>query len=407
MLIRREQYLQELRKLKDHNLIKVITGLRRSGKSTLLELFKEELLDGGVVPGQIQFLNFEDPEVNKNLDWRSLYEQIMANLTTKTMNYVFLDEIQVVPEFEKLVDGLFMHKNIDVYITGSNAMLLSGELATLLTGRYISINVLPLSFEEYCELFPNTPKSDLFGQYLSSSSLPEAAHLHQDAPELINKYLLDVYNTIVIKDIRKRNDIRDMANFEKVFKYVLGNVGSYLSARNIANMLNSELQNNQTAISHHTVNTYLGYLTETFLLYKADRYDIKGKNVLKTQDKYYVVDLGLRSALTSGRVDADLGHKLENLVYLELRRRNIGNIWVGKHENGEIDFVVQNPAGVREYYQVAWTVSEAKTLERELKTFTKINDNFPKMIITTDLGNSTIEGILKINIIDWLLGGKA
>jgi predicted AAA+ superfamily ATPase len=305
-----------------------------------------------------------------------------------------------------VVDSLFVKKNTDIYITGSNAFLLSGELATLLTGRYISTNILPLSFAEYTEAFPEMGKIELFGQYLNGSSMPEATQLSQDAPELINKYLRDIYNTVVEKDIKKRYQIRDEINFGRVFRFLLDNVGSFVSARSITDTLNSELKKGETTISHHTVDTYIGYLTDTYLLYKADRYDIKGKNLLKTQDKYYVVDLGLRAALVSGKVDADLGHKLENLVYLELRRRNIGDIWVGKADNTEVDFVVQNPRGEREYYQVAWTAHDGKTLERELLPYSKIRDNYPKYLITTDLGNNTIDGVQKVNVIDWLSENK-
>lgn len=377
--------------------------MRRVGKSTLLEQFRDELLYSGVLNKQIQFINFEEAKNLKITNWKNLNDTIESKLVNNKMNYIFLDEVQKVDNFEQMVDSLFVKKNTDIYITGSNAFLLSGELATLLTGRYISINVLPLSFLEYTKLFPKIAKADLFGQYLNSSSLPEAAQLSIDIPELVNKYLLDVYDTVVLKDIKKRNEIRDMANFEKIFKFVLSSVGSFISSRSITDTLNSQLKNNETTISHHTVDTYLSYLIETYLLYQVDRYDIKGKKILKTQDKYYTVDLGLRSTLTSGRVDSDLGHKLENLVYLELRRRNVGDIWVGKQDNNEIDFVVQNPVGERSYYQVAYSTQEPETLERELKPFTKIRDNYPKFLITLDLGNIIIDGIQKINIIDWLL----
>jgi predicted AAA+ superfamily ATPase len=381
----------------------VVSGARRVGKSTLLQLFREELLDGGVAENQIQFINFEDAKNADFTDWRTLHDQIESKLIDDQMNYIFLDEVQLVNGFERLVDSLFIKKNTDIYITGSNAFLLSSELATLLTGRYFTVHVLPLSFAEYTELFPETAKNELFGQYLNSSSLPEAAHLKADAPELVNKYLLDVYETILKKDIMVRHEIRDELNFQRVFRFILGSVGSFISARSITDNLNSVLRKGETTISHHTVDTYIQYMAETFLLYKADRYDIKGKSILKTQDKYYAVDLGLRSALVSGKVDADLGHKLENLVYLELKRRNIGDIWVGKHGGGEVDFVVQNPAGERFYYQVAWTAHDTATLEREITSLSKIRDNFPKFLLTTDPDNSTIDGIRKVNVVKWLM----
>lgn len=402
MLIRREHYLEVLRKLRDKNLIKVITGLRRVGKSTLLQLFQEELRDGGVEPRRIIAYNFEDPAYRHKLDWGMLYDEIVAKLDEGMVNYVFLDEVQMVPGFERLVDGLNINKNIDLYITGSNAFLLSGELATLLAGRYISINLLPLSFTEYAELLPGTQGRDLFDRYLSASMMPEAASLSMDAPDLVNKYLIDIFDTVVNKDIKDRYEIRDMANFERVTRFVLDNVGNFVSANSIAESLNADKNHGDALLSHKTIGNYLQYLTECFFVYRADRYDIKGKKLLKTQDKYYATDLGFRVALVSGRVDADLGHKLENIVYLELRRRNIGDIWVGKHDESEIDFVVQNPAGERSYYQVAWTAHSASTLERELNALSRVRDNFPKYLVTTDPGNVVVEGIHRVNIVDWL-----
>jgi predicted AAA+ superfamily ATPase len=403
MLIKRESYLKELRKLREKNLIKVMTGMRRAGKSTLLELFRRELLSSKVSQSQIQFFNFEEAK-NANLaDWRKLNDEIESKLVTNKMNYIFLDEVQLIDNFERAVDSLFVKKNTDIYITGSNANLLSGELATLLTGRYISTNVLPLSFGEYTQAFPKLSKLELFGQYLNSSSMPEATHLETNAPELVNKYLRDIYDTIVQKDIKKRFEIRDETNFNRVLRFLLDSVGSFISPRSIADSLNAGLKKGETAISHHTVDTYIKYMTDAYLFYKADRYDVKGKQLLKTQAKYYTVDLGLRSALVAGKVDADLGHKLENLVYLELRRRNIGDIWVGKVEGGEVDFVVQNPRGAREYYQVTWSAAETKTMARELAPFEKIHDHYPKYLLSTDPGKNIINGIEKINVIDWLL----
>jgi len=416
MLIKRENYLRQLRQLRDTNLIKVMTGMRRAGKSTLLQLFIEELQASGVPSARIQSYNFEDPAYRRKLDWGKLYDEILAKTDKGAMNYIFLDEVQNVPQFERMVDGLFIQKNIDLYVTGSNAYLLSGELATLLTGRYISANVLPLSFAEYSELFSSTPnasKTDLFGQYINTSSLPEAAKLAQAAPEFVSKYLRDIYDTIVHKDIASRYSIRDTANFEKVYKFILNSVGSFVSPGSIAGALNDGLRRGEPpaspapAISHNTVAAYIEHMTSTFLLYKAERYDIKGKTLLKTREKYYSVDLGLRSALTGGAADADLGHKLENIIYLELRRRNHGDIWVGQHDAREVDFVVQNSAGERFYYQVAWTAHDSATLERELTALRKINDNHPKYLITTDPGRAIIDGIQKLNVLDWLAGSGA
>ncbi len=395
--------MRTLRQLKDRNLIKVITGLRRVGKSTLLQLFQEELRDSGVKEQCVIAYNFEDPAYRDKLDWGKLYDEISEQLDDNSMNYVFLDEVQTVPLFERLVDGLFIKKNVDLYITGSNAFLLSGELATLLSGRYISINILPLSFVEYAELFPAMPKAELFGKYLGASTMPEAASLSIDAPDLVNKYLGDIFDTVVNKDIKDRYEIRDMTNFGRVTRFALDNVGSIVSAHSIARVLDANVADSGAMISHKTVSNYLSYLTESFFLYKADRYDIKGKKLLLTQDKYYATDLGFRTVLVSGRVDADLGHKLENIVYLELRRRNIGDIWIGKHDEAEVDFVVQNPAGERAYYQVAWTAHSASTLERELYSLHRVRDNFPKYLITTDPGSAIIDGIRRVNVVDWLL----
>jgi predicted AAA+ superfamily ATPase len=403
MLIRREEYLATLRQLRDKNLIKVITGLRRVGKSTLLQLFQEELSESGVPKEQIISYNFEDPSHRNRLDWGALYDEISERLGENSMNYVFLDEVQTIPSFERLVDGLFIKKNVDLYVTGSNAFLLSGELATLLSGRYISVNMLPLSLVEYKELYPNVGNRDLFDSYIQASSMPEAASLAIDAPNLVNNYLLDIFNTVVNKDIKNRYEIRDMENFNRVTRFALDNVGNFVSSNSIATALNADQPSSGTAISHKTIEKYLTYLTESFFLYRVDRYDIKGRKLLKTQDKYYSTDLGFRRALVSGRSDADLGHRLENIIYLELRRRNIGDIWVGKHDDQEVDFVVQNPAGEREYYQVAWTASSTSTLSRELKPLESISDNFPKYLITTDPGDVTVEGIRKVNVIDWLL----
>jgi predicted AAA+ superfamily ATPase len=402
MLIRREPYLKTLRQLRDKNLIKVITGLRRVGKSTLLQLFEEELRDDGVPDSRILSYNFEDPIHRDKLDWGKLYDEIAARLDENAMNYVFLDEVQSVPSFERLVDGLFIKKNVDLYVTGSNAFLLSGELATLLSGRYISINLLPLSFREYGELFSTLGRSELFNQYLGNSTMPEAASLLIDAPDLVNKYLRDIYETVINKDVKLRHEIRDMANFERVTRFILDNIGSFVSAKSIADALNIGNRTHQKDISHNTIDKYLRYLTESFFLYKANRYDIKGKNLLKTQDKYYATDLGFRTALVGGLAKSDLGHKLENLVYLELRRRNEGEIWVGKNGDQEVDFVVQNPAGEREYYQVAWTAHDQTTLERELLPLQKTRDNYQKFLITTDPDNSIYIGIRKINVVDWL-----
>jgi len=405
MFIKREQYLAKLRQLKDKNLIKVITGIRRSGKSTIFELFQNELRNSGISQDRIQSLNFESVELASE-SYQSIYAKITSSLVADQTNYIFLDEIQMLPEFERLIDGLFILKNVDLYVTGSNAYLLSGELATLLTGRYFPIHVLPLSFAEYSEFFAGNDNAKLFARYLSSTTFPEALNLSADAPELVSEYVETVYQNIVSKDIFVRYDVRDDANFERVFRFILGNIGSFVSTKSIADALNVGKKATETTTSHNTVARYLGYFVESYLLYKADRYDIKGKELLKTQDKYYVVDLGLRLALLGEQKDVDLGHKLENIVYLELVRRYGTSIYVGKHKDQEVDFVVNLQEGGRLYFQVAWTVHDSQTLKRELKPLESIKDNYQKFVITTDPDNSLYEGIQKLNVVDWLLSSK-
>lgn len=400
-MIIRQEYLNQLRLLKDQKVIKVITGIRRSGKSTLLELFRDDLKKQNIAKEQIQFFNFEE-EKNVDLrDWRKLHQTIEEKLVQNKMNYIFLDEIQKVDHFEELVNSLFVKKNVDLYITGSNAFLLSSELATLLTGRYISIHLLPFSFKEYTEMYPDETNYDrLFEKYLNSSSFPEVVKLSKVNEELANNYLKDLYNTIVNKDIAKRYSIRNEIDFERTIKFVFDSIGSPLSARNIANTLKNESIN----VFHGTIINYLQYLTKSYMIYPVNRYDIKGKKILITNDKYYVVDLGLRNLLLSDSPKSDIGHRLENVVYLELLRLNKGKIFVGKNEDSEVDFILQMSNGKRVYYQVAYQVNDRpETLKRELAPFFKIKDNYPKILLTMDLIPEEFEGIKKINIVNWLL----
>lgn len=400
-MIIRQEYLNQLRLLKDQKVIKVITGIRRSGKSTLLELFRDDLKKQNIAKEQIQFFNFEE-EKNVDLrDWRKLHQIIEEKLIQNKMNYIFLDEIQKVDHFEELVNSLFVKKNVDLYITGSNAFLLSSELATLLTGRYISIHLLPFSFKEYTEMYPDETNYDrLFEKYLNSSSFPEVVRLSKVNEELANNYLKDLYNTIVNKDIAKRYNIRNEIDFERTIKFVFDSISSPLSARNIANTLKNESIN----VFHGTIINYLQYLTKSYMIYPVNRYDIKGKKILITNDKYYVVDLGLRNLLLSDSPKSDIGHRLENVVYLELLRLNKGKIFVGKNEDSEVDFILQMPNGKRVYYQVAYQVNDRpETLKRELAPFFKIKDNYPKILLTMDLVPEEFEGIKKINIVNWLL----
>ena len=406
MKVKREIYLKDLRSLREKNLIKVVTGMRRVGKSTLLADFRAELLASGVPESRIQSVNFEERRNLRLIDWTVLHDEIEARLDPDGMNYIFLDEIQMVDNFERMLNSLFVKPNTDLYVTGSNAFLLSGELATLLTGRYISIHVLPYSFTEYSQAYSQIPQysSDaFFRQFLSASTMPEAVTLATSTPEHVNRYLRGVFDTVVRKDILTRAGIRDAANFEAVAKFAFDTAGSFVSPRSIANTFNAGRRKGETSISHNTVENYLSHLAGAFALYKADRYDIQGKSLLKTQQKYFAVDLGLKDALLgSGSNMASLGRKLENLVYLELLRRNPGAIWVGKHEETEVDFIVEGYAGERSYYQVAYSAADDATLERELRPLRKIRDNHPKFILTADPDKATYEGIRKINAIDWL-----
>ncbi len=399
-MISREIYLQKLRQLKDQNLIKVVTGIRRSGKSTLLEAFKNELIENGVAKKNIVFLNFEERENLHLANWTTLYDEIIKNISGDKKHYVFLDEVQLVKDFEKLINGLFIKKNIDLYVTGSNAYLLSSELATLLTGRYIAINVQPYSFSEYTLANSKDKNTDrLFRQYINTSSFPEAVSLAQSDETLVYDYLQSIYDTVVIKDIAQRYKLRNLHNLNRVISFVFDSVGSYISPTNMALSIN---KNSKKTISHNTISKYLDFLTNSYIIYPAPRYDIKGKELLTTNQKYYLVDLGLKNITTTNKYDADLGRKLENVVYFELLRRG-GKIYAGKNNDKEIDFVVQKSNNEREYYQVAFTVNDEKTFEREVSAFRNIRDNYPKYLLTLDFDNTSIEGIQKINVIDWLL----
>ena len=399
-MIQREIYLNKLRQLKNHNLIKVITGIRRSGKSTLLEAFKDELLSDGISSRNIIFLNFEERENINYTSWTVLYDEIIKKVKTSKKYYIFLDEVQLINDFEKLINSLFRKKNIDLYITGSNAFLLSSELATLLTGRYIAINIQPYSFKEYVLANKKEKNTDrLFRKYINESSFPEAVTLSQKNEELVKDYLQSIYDTVVIKDIAQRYKLRNISNLHRIISFLFDSVGSYVSPTNIAAELNKK---SQKKLSHNTIIKYLAYFTQSYILYAAPRYDIKGRELLSTNEKYYVVDLGLRNINTTNKYDTDLGHKLENVVYFELYRRG-GKVYVGKNNDKEIDFVVQKTNNEREYYQVAFTVNDENTFKREISAFKNIKDNYPKYLLTMDFENINIDGIQKLNVIDWLL----
>lgn len=399
-MIKRDAYLNQLIRLKGEHLIKVITGIRRCGKSTLMIQFQDWLRQSGVPHENIVSLNFEERENSAFNDWQEVYDHIIKILPDDGTRYVFLDEVQSVPSFEKLVDALYVKQGLDIYITGSNAYLLSSELGTLLSGRYISINMHPFSFAEYVSLFSGEANTDrLFRQYMNSSCFPQAANMQKTVPESVNAYLKSLYETVVVKDIVKRNHLRKFDTLQHVIDFLFDNVGSIVSPNSIADTLK---QNTTEKISHNTVLKYLRYFTESYLIYPVKLYNIKGKRLLESNYKYYVVDLGLKNILLTNSPYTDLGHKLENVVYFELLRRG-GEVFAGRSGKGEVDFVVKKSGGLTEYYQVAYTVNDEKTLKRELSSLREIRDSYPKYLLTMDYDNSNIDGIQKINVIDWLM----
>lgn len=394
-MINRTEYMNFLIKLKDKKIIKVVTGIRRCGKSTLFDLYKKYLLDNDVSENQIISINFEDPNSTNFEDWRELFNSIQNRLINSKMNYIFLDEVQVVPQFEKVVDGLFIKDNVDIYITGSNSYMFSGELATYLTGRYMQIHMLSLSFKEYLEYYGSEDVDKKYNYYINNGGFPYLVNLNNDE-ELIRNYLSGVYNTVILKDVVYRNNIKDNMILDSIIKFVFSNIGQLVSTNKIANTLVSNNRN----CSVNTVESYLSYLVDSYILYKITRYDIKGKEYLKTGDKYYVCDLGLRKYLL-GSVK-DFGSILENVIFLELKRRNY-DIYIGKYDDSEVDFVVKNNDGIK-YIQVALSVRDENTLARELTPLKSINDNYPKYIISLDPESVDHEGIKQISAIDFLMG---
>jgi hypothetical protein len=405
--INRKEYIIKLLSYKDKGLIKVVSGLRRSGKSTLLEIYRDQLLENGVGKRQVQFYNFELPENYLNKTWSDIYFDIKKKLQPNKSNYIFLDEVQNIPLFEKLVDGLFASNDTDIYITGSNAFLLSSELATLLSGRYIEISILPFSFKEYLiardiETGNKYLNYDiLFFDYVSETSLPKGVELREGGFDKIYEYLEAIYTTIIEKDIMQRHQINDKRAFANIVKFVASNIGNQLSPGNISRMLKQDGQN----IHHATVEKYLDYLVESFVLYKVNRFDIKGRKQLATQEKYYLVDAGLLNILVGKERMADRGHILENTVYLELIRRG-NKVWTGKARNTEVDFVCKTPTGEIEYYQVAWQMTEESTVDREFGALEKIHDNYPKYLLTTDAFTQSRSGIKHENVFNWLLNAN-
>lgn len=398
MLIQREEYLNKLIALKDKKIIKVVTGVRRCGKSKLLEMYRKWLLEQGVEEERIVSINFEDLDFEDLTDYKKLHTYLKEHLVKDNMTYIFLDEIQNVEQFPKVVDSLYIKDNVDIYITGSNAHMLSSEIATLLSGRYIQIEMLPLSFKEYMiSTGSMNDRGIKYVDYLQNSSFPYTLELEGQSDE-IRSYLEGLYNTIVVKDIINHSKISEPMMLKSILKFIFDNIGNSLSSKKIADTMTSSGRR----IDTRTVEKYLDALTESYIIYQAKRYNIKGKQYLKTLEKYYVVDIGLRLMLL-GSKQIDAGRILENIVYLELLRRGY-DVYVGKVDEFEVDFVAQNGKGTT-YFQVALSVRDEKTLERELRSLRAIKDHYPKILLTMDDDPEVhYDGIRRINARDWLLG---
>lgn len=396
-MIDRKEYLDELIRWKDKDLIKVITGIRRCGKSTLFELYIDYLKEAGIDDSQIININLEDADHDFS-NYKELYNYINDKISTDKNYYVFIDEVQNVPEFQKAVDSLYIKKNVDVYITGSNAYLLSGELATLLSGRYIEIKMLPLSFKEYITAFEGIDRTKLFLNYMKNGGMPGAIEVAKSNLNDVDKYLDGIFSTVVYKDIMARNKISDKILLESILKFIFDSIGNSISIKRISDTLTSK----GISTSNHTVENYISAFLESFIIYKAERFDIKGKNILAREFKYYTVDTGLRSFLLGKKADKDMGRILENIVYLELLRRGY-KVYVGKVDDYEVDFVAENRDGIK-YFQVALSTRDENVLKSELKSLQKTGDHYPKYLLTLDLDlEADFDGIIKMNVIDWLL----
>ena len=405
-MIERTDYLQKLIAWKDEQIIKVVTGIRRCGKSTLLDIYKGYLKGNGIGDEQIISVNFEDLENEALQDYRVLYAYLTERLCKGKTTYIFLDEIQKVEGFEKVVDSLYIKENVDVYITGSNSWLLSGELATLLSGRYVEINMLPFSFAEFCQSRGGSDEDRLFAEYLSDGAFPYIATMDR-TKEKIDMYLEGIYNTVIVKDIEERQrrrekdpnkrKVTDIPLLKNISKFLANSVGSPVSVKKIADYITSSGRK----VSQNTVDDYIEALVQAYIFYRAERYDVEGKQLLKQNGKLYIVDLGLRRYLLPNR-KYDLGYSLENVIFLELLRRGY-QVNVGKAGSTEIDFVAKKD-DILEYSQVSASLTEQATFDREIAPLRKIRDNYPKRILTLDrftLGN--YEGIEVVNAIDWLL----
>ena len=404
-MVQRKEYLEKLIEWKDDDVIKVVTGIRRCGKSTLLMQYQDYLKSIGIEENQIIAVNFEELEYEELCDYKKLYAYIKDRLVADKITYIFLDEIQKVPSFEKVVDSLYVKPNIDIYITGSNAYMLSGDLATLLTGRYVEISMLPLSFSEYMQL-SDKDKESAFADYIKYGGLPFVATMDR-TDDKVDTYLEGIYNTVIVKDIEDRQKrqesnsdkrkINDIPLLKTIAKYLSSVIGSPVSLRGITNYLVSSGRK----ISANTVSNYVDALIESFIFYPAERFDIVGKQLLKANKKYYLVDLGIRNHILP-RKYYDLGFSVENIVFFELLRRGC-KVTIGKYQENEVDFVAEK-RGEFTYIQVTADMVSESTFDREMKPLYAIQDNYEKIVLTLDkLTVGNYDGIKVVNVIDWLL----
>ena len=394
-IIKREAYLNQLTMWREEEVVKVITGVRRCGKSTLFELYIEQLKDDGVLDEQIVVVNLDNEDFSELLDYKKLHEYVKARVKKDKWTYVFIDEIQNCKEYERAISSLYLNKKIDIYITGSNAHMLSGELATKLTARYIEIDMLPFSFAEFSQAVETGDKRERFNQFMNLGAFPFATRF-VDNSLAHSQYMEGIFNTVLVKDVMTRSGLNDITLVKSIASFLASNVGSPVSARKIANTLTSHGRPTGSA----TVDTYISALSDAYLFYKVNRYNIKGKMHLKSESKYYCCDTGLRNMIL-GTANIDIGHLIENIVYLELLRRGY-TISIGKSGRGtEVDFVAIRDKKI-EYYQVSTTVLDKITLARELEAFNQINDNYPKILISLDDFTGDYNGVQQVNLIDWL-----
>lgn len=395
-MVKRVEYFERLLKCKDKGLIKVITGVRRCGKSTLLLMYKDYLLENGISEDHIIFINFEDLDNEELTDYKALYNFINALIKDDKKYYIILDEIQNVNEFQKTIDSLYLKKNVDIYITGSNAYMLSSEIATLISGRYVQIEMLPLSYKEYKEGMKEKNKEVSLMSYIENTSFPQVIQFVDDK-DLVKDYVESLFNTIVVKDILNRNKISDIIVFKSILRFIIDNIGSTISSKKISDTLTSDGRK----VDSKTVEKYINAMIESYILYQVKRYDIKGKQYLKSQEKYYIVDVGFKYSLVPNS-RLDIGHILENIVYLELTRRGY-KVYIGKTNEYEIDFVAHIGDEIK-YIQVTASIRSSETYAREMRPFKSIDDNYEKIILTLDDDlDENDNGVKIINVERWIL----